>query len=74
MIVYVIKLISYFQWHPFSICSIGTNGTVKLMIKNAGDFTNNFMALLFKAKSDYIVENNLEVDSKNFKNFIMIFF
>ena len=31
------------------------------MIKNAGDFTNTFLALLFKGKSDYIVENNLDV-------------
>lgn len=60
--------IAYFQWHPFSICSIGENGVVKLMVKNAGDFTGLFLAQLFKAKSDFIVENNLEIgNNKKFQ-------
>lgn len=64
--------ISYFQWHPFSICSVGGNGVLKLMIKNAGDFTNLFLADLFKAKSDYIIENNLEIGSN--KKFQELFY
>lgn len=53
--------IALLQWHPFSICSVGENGVIKLMIKNAGDFTHMLLALLFKGKSDFIVENNLDV-------------
>ena len=56
--------ISSWQWHPFSIFSLGGNGVVKLMIKNSGDFTNHFLSLLFKAKSDYIVGNNIEALSE----------
>lgn len=61
--------ISYFQWHPFSIASVGANGIIKLMIKNNGDFTNLLLSALFKAKSDFIVENNLDIkNNKNFHN------
>lgn len=60
--------IALFQWHPFSICSVGENGVLKLMVKNAGDFTSLFLAQLFKAKSDFIVENHLEIgENKKFQ-------
>lgn len=56
--------ISLWQWHPFSISSVGSNGVIKLMVKDSGDFTNIFLSLLFKAKSDYIVGNNIEALQK----------
>ena len=71
-----VPTISYFQWHPFSICSIGYNGVLKLMVKNAGDFTNSLLAHLFKAKTDFILEQHLEVGTnkkfqKLFYNFLL---
>lgn len=37
--------ISYFQWHPFSICSSPKDDTLEFAVHNKGDWTKQFMEI-----------------------------
>jgi len=41
-----IPSVSKFQWHPFSIASDESSGTINFVIKNAGDWTGKLIEQL----------------------------
>ena len=48
--------VSFWQWHPFSICSSTKNENITFLIKNNGNFTSKLIKL-FKTKSGVITTN-----------------
>ena len=48
--------VSFWQWHPFSICSSTKNHNITFLIKNNGNFTSELIKL-FKTKSSAITTN-----------------
>jgi len=57
--------ISWWQWHPFSICSSNNNKQISFLIKNSGDFTSKLIKL-FANKLPSISSTIYNITSKEF--------
>ena len=54
--------ISFWQWHPFSVCSSNKNENITFLIKNNGDFTSKLIKLFKTTKERAITEQPLYED------------
>lgn len=47
-----VRQLSEWQWHPFTVASVGVDGDIRLIIAVAGDWTASLRDLLLKCKAD----------------------